>query len=246
VNRRRKRTIAIGAAAALAAAGGGAAYAAATGAGTDHRDAFVRDAAQRLNVTPQRLRSALQGAFLDQLQQAVKDGRLTQAQADRITQRVRANGLPFGGPAGPGPLGAFGPGPFGGPGGPGPHGPLALGLDAAATYLGLARADLLRSLQSGETLADVARAQGKPVDGLEQALLAAARAASDRAVADGRLTAAQRDRLLRDLQQHVADLVNGRGFGLRMHRDWRGGPGVPPPAGGPDGPPPWGGRRAGP
>ena len=97
MDRTRKRTVAIGATVALAAAGGGVAYAAATS--TDQRDALLRDAAAP-EREPGELRSALEGAFGDQLDQAVKDGKLTQQQADRIKQRVREHGLPLGGPAG--------------------------------------------------------------------------------------------------------------------------------------------------
>jgi hypothetical protein len=224
VNRKRKRIVAIGAAVTLAVAGGGVAYAAATA--NDHRDALLRDAAQRLNVTPDKLRSALEGAFGDQLDQAVKDGRLTQQQADAIKQRVRDRGLPLGGP-------------LDGPNGHG-HGPFGIGLDAAARYLGLARAELGRDLMSGRSLADVARAQGKSVGGLEQALTDAATAQLDRAVADGRLTSAQRDQILRELREHVGDLVDGSGPGpgLRGGRGWhRDGPGGPPPWGGAPGAP---------
>ncbi len=216
-----KRTAAIGAAAALAVAGGGVAYAAATG--TDHRDALLRDAAGRLNVSPGELRSALEGAFGDQLDQAVKDGKLTQQQADQIKQRVKQYGLPLGGPGGPG-----GPGPMGGPN----HGPIGASLDAAASYLGVTRAELARQLQSGKSLADVARAQGKSVDGLEQALVDEAKTRLDRAVADRQLTADQRDQILREVQEHVSDIVNGRASGPLGHHGWRGGPGGPPPMGG--------------
>lgn len=222
---RRKRTVAIGAAAALAVASGGVAYAAATG--NDARDAVIRDAAQRLNVSPDELRSALEQAFGDQLDQAVQDGRLTQQQADRMKQMIREHGLPLGGP-GPG----FGPGPMGGPG----HGPFGPGLDAAADYLGLTRAELARRLMNGRSLAEVARARGKSVDGLEQALVDAARSDLDRAVADGKLTAAQRDEILSRLREHVDELVAGTGPGPRFRHGGPGGPGGPPPFGGPDGP----------
>jgi hypothetical protein len=238
VESRRKRTVAIGAAVALAVAGGGVAYAAATN--TDPRDAVLSDAAQRLNVTPGELRSALEGAFGDQLDQAVREGRLTQQQADQIKQQIARYGLPLGGPMGPGGPHrglAFG---FGGAGGPGPgHGPFGAGLDTAASYLGLTEAQLARQLRNGRTLAEVARAAGKSVDGLEQALVNAAKSQLDRAVADRRLTAEQRDRILRDIQQHVDELVNGRAPGPFGRHDWRGdrgmgpgGPGMPPPPGG--------------
>ena len=230
MDRRRKRIAAIGAAVALAVAGGGAAYAAA-GGGNDHRDALLRDAAQRLNVTPGELRSALEGAFGDQLDQAVRAGQLTQKQADAIKARVRQHGVPLGGPLdGPGGPGRGPGGPdfafgFGGPG----HGSVQLGLDEAAGYLGLARAELARRLMNGRSLAQVARAEGKSVDGLQQALVDAAKARLDRAVADRDLTASQRDDILRELQEHVDDLVNGTPPGRVAHRTWRGGPGMPPP-----------------
>ena len=231
MDRTRKRTVAIGAAVALAVAGGGVAYAASSG--TDQRDALLRDAAGRLNVSPGELRSALEGAFGDQLDQAVKDGRLTQQQADQLKQHVKQDGLPLGGPGGPD---GRGPG-FGGPmGGPG-HGPFDAGLAAAADYLGLTRAALARQLQSGKTLADVARAQGKSADGLEQALVADAKTRLDRGVADRRLTSDQRDQILREVQEHVADLVSRAPGppGPPGRHDGRGrgaGPGGPPRMGG--------------
>jgi hypothetical protein len=117
------------------------------------------------------------------------------------------------------------------------------GLDAAADYLGLTRAELGRRLMKGSSLADIARAEGKAVEGLEDAIVAAAKADLDRAVANGDLTTEQRDEMLRGLQEHVDELVAGKGPGpgpggpgeLRMHRF--GGPG------GPGGPPPWGDER---
>ncbi len=127
-------------------------------------------------------------------------------------------------------------------GGPGPDGfrgghrggPLMLGLDSAADYLGLSPAQLRQRLAKGNSLADVAKAQGKTVDGLEQALLDAARTRLDKAVGDGRLTSAQRDQLLKDVQQHVADLVQGKGPGPGGRMGRRGGrcPGMgAPPSG---------------
>ncbi|HEX7289503.1 MAG TPA: hypothetical protein VF250_00110, partial [Conexibacter sp.] len=209
---RRRRTIAIGAAVALAVAGGGAAYAASSD--DNPRDALLRDAAQRLNVTPGELRSALEGAFGDQLDDAVRAGRLTQEQADAIKQRIARYGVPLGGPGGPGDHGpGFGPG--------GRGGPFGVGLDAAADYLGLTETQLFRQLRNGRTLAQVAGAEGKSVDGLERALVDAAESRLDRAVADRRLTDQQRDRILRDVQEHVDELVNGRAPGPFGRHDFR-------------------------
>ena len=49
--------------------------------------------------------------------------------------------------------------------------------------------------------------QGKSVAGLEQALLSDAQSKLDQAVADGRLTSAQRDQILADLKAHIDALV---------------------------------------
>jgi uncharacterized protein YkwD len=130
---------------------------------------------------------------------AVKAGRLTQAQADQIapmlTQRVTdlVNGVrPAGGPGrGPG----FGHGPG--------HGD---DLDAAATYLGTTTSDLLTQLQAGKTLAAIA---GTKASGLVAALVAHEKTELAAAVTAGRLTQAQADQVVPTLTQHFTDLVNG-------------------------------------
>jgi hypothetical protein len=231
-----RRAAAVAAGLAIAV-GGGIAFAATRTSPADRQKELLSNAANRLNVTPDDLRSALQGAFGDQLDQAVKDGRLTQAQADAMKKRMKDTGLlPLGG----GPGGHDGPG-FGhrhGPGGPGgPGGPFG-GLDAAAKYLGVTADELHRQLEAGTSLADVAKAKSKDVDGLVQALKDAAKAGLDKAVADKRLTRAQADSILKEVDSHVADFVNGKrpkgrfGPGRGPDRDGDGdgfGPPPPPP-----------------
>jgi DNA-binding CsgD family transcriptional regulator len=79
---------------------------------------------------------------------------------------------------------------------------------AVASYLGLSRAELLTQLRSGKSLAQIAGAQGKTVSGLKTAILNAAKSRLDRAVAAGRLTAAQEKNLLAKLQARLDRLVN--------------------------------------
>ena len=62
------------------------------------------------------------------------------------------------------------------PFGHGPHGHLS----AAANYLGLSVPQLLQKLANGQSLADVAKAQDKPVDGLKKAILDRRRRTSTR------------------------------------------------------------------
>jgi hypothetical protein len=92
------------------------------------------------------------------------------------------------------------------PGHPGP----GAQLQAAADYLGISVATLKADLQSGETLAQVADSTGgKSASGLISALVASEKSKLDAAVAAGKLTQAQEDKLTANLQQRVTALVDG-------------------------------------
>jgi hypothetical protein len=184
-----KRAIAIGAAALVVAGGGGAAVAA-TGSSSSPND-FLDSVARHLGISRQKLDDATKAAAIDQVDAQLKAGQITQAQADELKKRIQDGDIP--------PLGAlrgggagFGFGP-GGPGGPG--GLLKAGISdslaAAAKYLGVSESALRDQLNDGKSLADVAKAQGKDVDGLEQAILAAAKTDLDKAVSDKKLTQTQ-------------------------------------------------------
>jgi hypothetical protein len=83
-------------------------------------------------------------------------------------------------------------------------------LAAAATYLGIPQADLVTSLQSGKTLAQVAGATaGKTVAGLIDALVAAEKSELAAAVTSGRITQAQADQVAAGLTARVTAEVNG-------------------------------------
>ena len=84
------------------------------------------------------------------------------------------------------------------------------GLDAAASYLGLTGSQLDSKLESGKTLAQVAKDQGKSVDGLVAAMKADLKQKLDRAVSDGRITKAEEDQALEDAESRITNLVNGK------------------------------------
>lgn len=186
-------------AAAVAAAGltvgAGAAVAATQSTPQQQSAAIVADAAQQLGVSSDKLTSALKQALENQVDAALSAGRITQAQADRLRADIESGQLPL--------LGLRGG--HGGDHGPG-HG---ADLSAAASYLGLTAAQLRTSLESGKSLADVATAQGKSVDGLVAALVDAAKQRLDADVSAGRLTDAQRKAILADLEARITKLVNG-------------------------------------
>ncbi len=98
-------------------------------------------------------------------------------------------------------------GPLGGPRGGGHHG---MGLTTAATYLGTTETELRTSLEAGTSLAEVAKAtDGKSVDGLVAAIVAAEKTQLAAAVAAGRLTEAQQAEMLANLEDRVTAMVNG-------------------------------------
>jgi hypothetical protein len=202
-----KRKLIIGAVGtALLGVAGGGAYAATQSSSSDPRQAYLADVANRLHVSVADLQAALKGAASDQLDAAVKAGKLTQAEADKLKQGIQQNGAP--------PLGAgkFFLGPLGGiaRGGPFLVKPFFGGVDAAAKYLGLTDAQLRKELGSGKSLADVAKAHNKSVDGLKSAIKAATKTQLDSAVSAKKLTQAQEDKILSGLDSRLDDLVNGK------------------------------------
>jgi hypothetical protein len=217
----------VAAAATLAVAGGAAAAVAATGGGSRGSD-FLDSVAKHLGVSPQKLEDATKAAAVDQVNADLAAGRITKEQADELKKRIESGDGVLGGPGGPGfGRGAPGfviPGGPGGPGGPGFAGKpfIANELAAAAKYLGLSESDLRTKLEAGQSLADVAKAQGKDLAGLEQAILAAAKADLDKAVADKDLTQSQADDILANLKSHIDNIANGS---LRFRGP--GGPGGP-------------------
>lgn len=202
-----KRRLVIGATALAAAAFAGGAYAATQDSETTVRQAFLGDVARRLNVTPKQLTAALQGALGDQLRGAVASGKLTQAQADAIRQKIESSGAaPL---LIPKLLGN--PFPFGG--GPMRLGGLLLGgLDAARTYLGLTRPQLSQQLAAGRSLAQIAQARGKSPAALKSAITAASRPRLDAAVRAKDITSAEEQQILAQLSAELDALVNRAGL----------------------------------
>ena len=225
-NKNRLRLVA-SAGAALAVAGGGAAVAATQGSPGQESKAVIDDAAKQLGVDSAKLADALEQALANRVDEAVAEGRLTQEQGAALKARIRSGEYPLLGLRGRGP--GFGFRHHG-------HGPGAP-LDAAASFLGLDEAELREQLQDGKTLAEIAKAEGKTVAALVDALVAAAKTELAEAVESGRLTDAQRDRILEDLEERISEGVSatpGRHFrGGPGESSFRGGPHVSPPAGEP-------------
>lgn len=216
--KRTTRTVAIGAVAAVAVAGGGAALATTQlGGPKEESQKIVAAAANDLGVTPSELQSALEKAMKARVDSAVAAGRLSDEQGEALKKRIDSGELPLF--AGPG-MGFHGRGGFG-------HHGFRVALETAATYLGVSEEALRTRLEAGTLLADVAKAEGKPVDGLVDALVAEQAKKIDAAVEAGRLTEEQATSLKDGLEDRVTDVVNGTrpagpGPGRGHGHPWRG------------------------
>lgn len=129
-------------------------------------------------------------AIKSSLSGLVKDGTLTQEQADKVAKALDDK-LP---------KGSHGRGRLGGPG---DH------LEAAAKALGLTEAELKAELMDGKTLAEVAKAESVSTDELVRALVAEAEDRIDAGVKDGGLTEAEAADRKKDLTKRVTDRING-------------------------------------
>ena len=193
-----KLKVAGGTVALAAVLGGGAAVAADKLSPKEESDAIVADVAKQLGLDTAKVESAIEQALENRVDAAVAAGRLTEAQGEELKERIASGDLPLLG-VGPGRV---------------HHGHFFGGLEAAADYLGVTDTELREQLHDGSSLAEIAEAEGKTVDGLVTALVAAAKADLADAVKAGRLTDAQRDRLEADLSDRIRSFVE-REPGLR-------------------------------
>ncbi len=192
------------------------------GAGTS----FLDRVAQKLGIDTPKLQEAVTGARNDQIDEAVKNGDLTQKQADSIKSHTqdKLNGSDFG-------FGFDGPGKHGF--GPGVHGGFGPGLEDGgqklADFLGISTDQLKSELAATDaTLATVANAHGKDRDTLKSFITGNLKSSLDAKVQSGDLTQKQEDAMVSVLNSHLDSLVDskfggGRGYGFKF------GPGGPHP-----------------
>jgi hypothetical protein len=221
--RSRKRITIIVASLAVAA-GGGAAIATAQDSHSSRLDSYLDSVAGHLGISTDELKDAMKAAAIDQVDAALEEGRLTEEEADALKERIESGDVPpFFGPFLAPRFEHFPDRPFF----PGP-GFFEAKLSTAAEYLGLTEDELEDRLDDGTTLAEIAEAEGKSVDGLKQALVDAARERIEQAVDDGDLTREEADRLLEGLEERIDHLVEHASF--HFHEEHAG---VRVPRGGP-------------
>ena len=181
-----------------------------TGTGNTLENLYLSTLAQKLGTTIDKLQQAMTSARTDSTAQAVKQGLLTQAQADQMLQREYGRDVQ-----------------------------VAIAnarLDAAAKTLGITTSELTTTLKT-KTLLDLATEKKVDVTKLRTAIADAEKAAIDQAVKDGKLTQAQADTMKANIKPENIDL-NRFGFGGPGGRGMMpNGMGAPNGPGGPGGAP---------
>jgi len=160
----------------------------------------LADIAKAQNVDIQKVKDALVADFTAHLDAEVKAGEHTQAEADAklVLFKARLDDM------------VNGVRPEGGHrmGGKGAHAP-RFATEDLAKVLGLSLADLNTQLQSGKSLADIAKAQDVSIDKVKDQLLADYTAKEQAEVASGEHTQAEVDAKIAEFKTRLDDMVNG-------------------------------------
>jgi hypothetical protein len=174
------------------------------------KEAFIKNLAGQLGVDEAKLNAAYSAAISDTVDQAVKDGKLTQAQADKIKAAAK-NGFPGGFPGWAGKGQGMHQGKAGrmNPGSGAGFGQKGI-LDAAAKALKLTTAELQTQLKAGKSIAEVAKDQSVDLQTVKDAMLAAIKADLDARVKAGKLTQAQADTRYQAAPAQVDKLVDAK------------------------------------
>jgi hypothetical protein len=149
------------------------------GTGNTFENLYLSTLAQKLGTTLDKLQQAMTEARKDAASQAVKQGLMTQAQADQMLQRESGRNVQQ----------AIADARFA----------------AAAKTLGMTTSDLTTALQA-KTLLTIANEKQVDVTKLRTAIADAEKAAIDQAVKDGKLTQAQADTMKANIKPENVDL----------------------------------------
>ena len=191
---------------ALASTGGSAPATATPSANQRYCQLFVQTLAKNLHVSQSQLDSATQAALRTTIQQAYKDGKITQAQETKLLNRVSQLDAH--------PCAAMGR-MYGHHGGAMANAHQAV-LSAVAAKLNLSAATLQSDLASGQTLPQIAAARHVSLADVNAAYLSAVHAQLTTAVSSGAITQQQANQAYTKVQQAVANgrypLLEGRGM----------------------------------
>ena len=165
--------------------------------------ATLAEVATSLGVNPQTLVDYMVDEATTKVQEQVANGRIDQDRADQLIANLsqRINTFVFEGPQ-ERPEGAERPNHR-----RGHHGPRQV-IGTAAEVIGIEPADLVAALQDGQTIADVAVANGSSGDAVVAAIVAKADEKLQQAVDNGRITEDQKAEKLAQMTERLTEAVN--------------------------------------
>ncbi|MDZ4277921.1 MAG: hypothetical protein U1B78_02155 [Dehalococcoidia bacterium] len=155
---------------------------------------FVARLAENLGIGQDQLEEAWRQTQLDLLDDAVAEGRIDEDRAAEIRERIESGEAPFF------PIGGHGP----------HHGRALFG--EVAEFLGLDVEDVFQALQDGQSLAQIAQAQGVSAEDLTQFLLDEIQEYVNQMLEDGKIDQARADEILSNAPERVEELINREGL----------------------------------
>lgn len=154
----------------------------------------LADVAKEKGITTNQLKNGLQSAWAARLDQAVKEGKLTVEKRDAILLKanqqmdafIQRKGLPE----------------------RHAHG---FWLNEAAQILNMDQASLVKELQSGKSLVDVAKEKGMTESELKTKLLDAQQTRLTKAVKDGKITEEMKQKITEGTRSHIDEWLTKKG-----------------------------------
>lgn len=154
---------------------------------------FKEKLAEQLGISVDELNTALDNTQFALIDEAVADGKLTESEAEKLKERVEEGHNLF---------------PFGGARKQIEHRVKVQLVEATAEVLGVEVSVVKDGIENGDTLAEIANANGMGTDEFETALLANVKSTLDEKVASDDLTQEQADNIYERLSNNIDDIVN--------------------------------------
>ena len=167
---------------------------------------FLAKLAANLGVSQSNLEEAIRATDSQILDELVADGTISQEVADRLQERIDSGDFPLF------PFLGHDRGPGRGHGGPDHH--FGFGLmggdliKQTADFLGVDRQTVIDGLQNGQSLAQIAEANGQSADALSAYVNDQLTSQLDEAVANNRITQERADSMLSNAKEHIDAAIN--------------------------------------
>jgi len=186
----KKKVIITSSLAVLAAVGATAFLISPASAASNSTGSLISRVAQILNLDETKITDAFKQAKIEKLNQEVKDGNLTQEEADRIIQDIKdGKDFPMGGKR--------------------KMGMIVVGKDLA-DYLGVEGAELRDAIKDGKTPLEFAKEKGKTEEEVKNFLMTKETERIDNLLKNGKITQERADEMKKNLSSHIDSMLAGK------------------------------------